>query len=221
MVPTYIGGYRQDYSVETALLKLCLDIINGMEHQEITCLIAMDFTTAFDTVHHNILLNVLSSYYNISNTALKWITSYLTDSQAYINVHNIDSDRHLMDFSLPQGSTIGPVLFNLYTSTLQSHVRLNNSNAPLIGYADDHSTYKQFLASNRQVELDSIRMLEDTLQHVQQWMNLNHLKLNIDKTEFIYFGHYKKLKKCTAQEINVCKDIENRKKSMLPRAHNG
>ena len=57
-------------------------------------------------------------------------------------------------------------------------------------------------------------MLEDTLQRAQQWMNLNHLKLNTDKTEFIYFGHYKHLKKCTGQEINVCEDIVNRKESI-------
>ena len=107
------------------------------------------------------------------------------------------------------------LFFSTYTPVLlESHLRLNNSNTPLIGYADDHSTYKHFLADNRQAELDSIRMLEDTLQHVQQWMNLNHLKLNTDKTEFIYFGHYKQLKKCTVQEINVCEDTVNRKESI-------
>ena len=119
LVPTYISGYRQDYSIETALLKLCLDILNGMDYQEITCLIAMDLSAAFDIVHHNILLKVLNSYDNISNTALKWITSYLSDRQAYINVNNIDSDRHLMDFSVPKAlsldlfiSTYMPVLWN-------------------------------------------------------------------------------------------------------------
>ena len=89
LVPTYISGYRQGYNMETALLKLCLDILNGMEHQKITCLIVMDLSDAFDMVHHNILLNVLSIYYNISNAALKWIKSYLSDRQAYINVHNL------------------------------------------------------------------------------------------------------------------------------------
>ena len=88
LVPTYIRGYRQDYSMETALLKFCSDILNGMEHQEITCLIAMDLSAAFDTVNHNILLNILSSYYNISNTALQWIISYLSDRQTYMNIHN-------------------------------------------------------------------------------------------------------------------------------------
>ena len=70
------------------------------------------------------------------------------------------------------------------------------------------------MANNRQAELDSIRMLEDTLQHVQQWMNLNCLKLNTDKTEFIYFGHYKQLKSAQGQEINICEDIVNRKESI-------
>ena len=74
--------------------------------------------------------------------------------------------------------------------------------------------HTNILADNRQAELDSIRTPEDTLQHVQQWMNLNHLKLNTDKTEFIYFGHYKQLKKCTVQEINVCENIVNRKESI-------
>ena len=76
-----------------------------------------------------------------------------------------------MDLSVPPGSILGPVLFNLYANTLESHLRLNNCNTQLIGDVDDHSTYKQFLANNRQVELDSIRILEDTLQHIQQCMN--------------------------------------------------
>ena len=45
-------------------------------------------------------------------------------------------------------------------------------------------------------------------------MNLNCLKLNTDKTELIYFGHYKQLKKCTVQEINVCEYMVNRKESI-------
>ena len=57
-------------------------------------------------------------------------------------------------------------------------------------------------------------MLEDTLQHIQQWMNLYCLNLNTDKTEFIYFGHYKQLEKCTVPEINICEDIVNRKESI-------
>ena len=54
LVPTHISRNRQDYRIETALLKLCSDILHGMDHQEITCLIAMDLSAAFEIVHHNI-----------------------------------------------------------------------------------------------------------------------------------------------------------------------
>ena len=121
LVPTYINGYIQDYSTETALLKLCSDILNGMEHKEITCLMAMDISAAFDTVHHNILLNVLSSYYYISNTALKWITSYLSDRQVYVNVHNLNSDRHLIDFLVPQALSLD-LFFSTYMPVLWNHI---------------------------------------------------------------------------------------------------
>ena len=184
---------------------------NGTSRNHLS--IAMDLSATFDMVHHNILLSALNSYYNIFNIALKWITSYLSDRQTYLNVYNLDSDRHIMDFSVPQGSILGPVLFNVYASTLESHLRLNNSNTPVIGYADDHSTYKQFLVNNRQAELDSIGMLEDTLQHVQQWMNLKCLKLNTNKTTHLFWS-LQAVKKCTVQEINVCEDIVNRKESM-------
>ena len=222
LVPTYISGYRQDYSIETTLPKLCLDILNGMEHQEITCLIAMDVSAAFGTVHHNILLNVLSSHYNISNTALKWITSYLSDRQTYISVHNLDSDGHIMDFSVPQGSILGPVLFNLYASTLESHLRLNNSNTPVISYADDHSTYKQFLAHNRQAEL---RQHKNARRHITTCTTVDESKLFKIKhrqNRIHLFWSLQAVKKVHSTKINVCEDIVNRKKiNMLPKAENG
>ena len=56
---SYQSAYRANYSCETSILKLCNDILRAMERQEITALVALDLSTAFDAVNHSVLLNVL------------------------------------------------------------------------------------------------------------------------------------------------------------------
>ena len=72
------SAYRRFHSTETALLEVKTDIIKAMDNQGITCLILLDLSAAFDTNDHTILLNRLETTFGISDTALKWIASYLT-----------------------------------------------------------------------------------------------------------------------------------------------
>ena len=59
MIPDYQSSYHANYSCETALLKIMDDILWAMERQDMTALIAIDLSVAFDTVNHNILVEVL------------------------------------------------------------------------------------------------------------------------------------------------------------------
>ena len=70
LLPDYQSAYRKNYSCETALVKFQNDILWSMENKNITATIAIDLSAAFDTVHHDILLDVLNKRFGVSNKAL-------------------------------------------------------------------------------------------------------------------------------------------------------
>ena len=72
LLPDYQSAYITNFSRETALVKLRNDILWSMEQQRTTAIIAIDLSVAFDTVDHDILLDVLHNQFGISETALAW-----------------------------------------------------------------------------------------------------------------------------------------------------
>ena len=80
------SAYRTNFSCETALVKLHNDILWSMEQQRITAIIAIDLSAAFDTVDHDILLDVLHNQFGIWETALAWYDSYLRPRSLKVNV---------------------------------------------------------------------------------------------------------------------------------------
>ena len=69
------------------LVKLVDSILNGMENQLITSVMACDLSAAFDTVNHQVLLRTFEDYYGISGMALQWIESYLSDRSCIVDVN--------------------------------------------------------------------------------------------------------------------------------------
>ena len=76
-MPDYQSAYCSGYSCETALLKLPNDVLWNMEHKMITPLVAIDLSATFDTVDHDIFLNVLHDKFSLEGTAAQWFESYL------------------------------------------------------------------------------------------------------------------------------------------------
>ena len=104
-------------------MKLVNDILWGMEHQEISSMIACAISAAvFDAVDHLLLLDILSNKFGVGGTTLNWFDSYLCPRSLQVKIGKEFSSERDLPFSVPQGSFAGVQLFNLYCSTLQEVV---------------------------------------------------------------------------------------------------
>ena len=84
-------------------------------------MLLLDLSAAFDTIGHDILLSRLDSSVGIRSTALSWFRFYLSERRQFVTVQDHKSPTTSLDFGVPQGSVLGPVLFILDT-TLLSHL---------------------------------------------------------------------------------------------------
>ena len=91
-----------------------------MNRSEVTLAVFADFSKTFDTVDYKTLLKHLNNL-GFSHSFLHLISDYLTDRQQYVQVDDKFSDRLKVQFGVPQGSILGPILFNLYVTTIQSN----------------------------------------------------------------------------------------------------
>ena len=117
------SAYRQNFSTETALLKVKTDILKAIDKKEVMCLIMLDLSAAFDTVNHHLLLNRLKYRFGMCNKVLAWLESYLTNRTQKVVIQNGDGQKvqsasKPLTQGIPQGSILGPILFNLFVAPL-------------------------------------------------------------------------------------------------------
>ena len=91
------------------------DILSSLDKGYVTALILLDLSAAFDTVDHKILLLRLSGHLGIKDTALEWCSSNLSHRPQRVCIGEATSDPVILDYSVPQGSVLGPQLFSIYT----------------------------------------------------------------------------------------------------------
>ena len=91
-----------------------------MERKEATAVAVIDLSAAFDMVDHNILIDLLHETFRIGDKALRWFQSYLENRYCKVKIGKNYSERKSLNFSVPQGSCVGPVLyFIIYCINLQ------------------------------------------------------------------------------------------------------
>ena len=165
-----------------------------MERQEVTAVTILDLSAAFDTVDHDLLLEVLNKRFGIEGKALIWYEHYLKPRKFKIPINNTYSEEQTINYSVPQGSIQGAFLFNAYASTISEVIP---PSLELNGYADDYSIRKLFKPGNinSNTESDTITTIEECMLKVLDWMDAVPLTLNESKTEFIYFGSRQQLQK--------------------------
>ena len=177
-------GYKKFHSTETLLLKLVNDILIGLDSRSGVVLLLLDLSAAFDTVDHNKLINILATQLRIQGTALKWFKSYLCGRTQKVLIGEAFSEPLELSFGIPQGSVLGPVLFNIYVTSLADV--FSEAGFQTMSYADDNSGYQAFsLSSAHNILNESVPEL---LSRLSVWMKKYFLKLNEGKTKIIVFG---------------------------------
>ena len=176
-------GYKKNHSPETLLLRLVNDILLGMDCNFATLILLIDLSAAFDTVDIELLLNILHFEFGVCGVALRWFRSFLTGRNQRVLIENTLSETLNVDFGVPQGSVLGPVLFNIYIQSLFKLIE--KCGFCTSGYADDNNAYQSF-SLNFQFGLIT-QKLPYLMSEITKWMNCHFLKINPDKTEIILF----------------------------------
>ena len=199
------SAYRSSHSTTTALLSVSDDIFKALDNSEIALLTLLDYSKAFDTANHKLILAKLK-HFGFHEDALSWVTSYLSNRKQMVRTDS-DSAWATIQNGVPQGSILGPLLFTVLVSDVSENITTGSHHT----YADDLQlllTFKPEAAAN------AFETTNTVLNNIANYSSNNFLKLNTDKTKYIAIGSQRNLKNLSQQELPDLKlngDILERK----------
>ena len=170
------SAYKPNHGCNTALLKIMDDALDNIDDSLVTILTLLDFSKAFDTVNHRLLLEKLSIL-GFSQKALDWVTSYLSNRYQKVVLNNDSSPWVMIKNGVPQGSILGPLLFNILVSDMRQFIKFNSGH----GYADD----VQFEISSKVENINNaIHLVNQDLESVSSYCRNSALTINEKKMLF-------------------------------------
>lgn len=178
----YQHAFIKGRSTTTNLLTFTNFCYDCFEKKSQVDSIYLDLSKAFDKVSHKILIAKLEKM-GFHSLILKWIESYLMNRLYMVSIDGVNSKCYIAKSGVPQGSILGPLLFNLFINDISSSL----SNSCCLLYADDLKLYK--CVNNL---LDAIQLQCD-LNAIVEWCGKNCLQINIKKCFYVCFGRIRSM----------------------------
>ena len=170
------SGFRKHCGTTTALVKIVDDLKLSMTAKQFSVLVLLDFSKAFDTIDHALLLSKLEKRFGFENCAVQLVESYLSDRSQYVEFDNLKSETVSLRCGVPQGSILGPLLFSLFINDLPSVL----TDVHYHMYADDFQIYASSTVQNQTA---LINLINGNISSVVAWSKENGLQLNAKKTQ--------------------------------------
>ena len=171
-------GFRAMRGTNDAIVDIFESVFSSFEQSEYAVAVLLDVSKAFDTVCHEILLSKLE-HLGIRSKCLSWFCSYLTNRKQFVELMGERSDTVEMDFGVPQGSVLGPLLFIIYINDMC----FSSEVLKFVHYADDSTVF----AAHYNVD-ELFNILDRELEFVDRWLSANRLSINIGKTVYLPFS---------------------------------
>ena len=191
-------GFRSHHSTATGTLQMYDMWMESLEKKELTGLVLVDMSAAFDCVDTSLLLKKLE-YYGFSRHAKQWIWSYLTDRTQVVSIEGALSSSLRIQVGVPQGSILGPLIYIIFTNELPEvghdagcwelrEINRTTEWSPrvnlecrdcghTVSYADDSSCS---VTSKNPIELS--QKMENKYTSISNYLSANLLKVNDAKT---------------------------------------
>ena len=187
-------AYRKNMSTTTTLMEILDELYQGAEDKEISSMMTVDQSSAFDCVSHEQLIQKLRLY-RVGDEAIDWLKDYLSYRTQYVIIGSGKSTMKAVSRGVPQGSVIGPLLYAVFTNELTETIKkpecqniAHQHRDKLFGrqckdcgkmfiYADD-STY---VVSSKKRETNQLH-LRRSLDEIKMFLGDNQLVINQPKT---------------------------------------
>ena len=193
IISKYISAYRKGHSCQNVLLKLTEEWRTNLDQNNVTGALLIDLSKAFDCLPHDLLIAKLAAY-GFEKHTINLLFSYLTKRKQGVKIKDNTSDFLEILSGVPQGSILGPILFNIF---LNDMIYFTNSTNPN-NYADDNT-----LSASESSISDLIKTLEKGGGEAIDWLTQNKMIANPDKFKAII------LKKNRSDTSGISLKIDN------------
>ena len=184
-------GFWEKYSTQHALIKLIEACRKCLDGKGIMGIVLMDLSKAYDCLPHDLLIAKLAAY-GFGTGSLGLLHSYLSNRKQRVKIGSTFSDWHYISSGVPQGSILGPLLFNIYINDLLLCIEKSG----ICNFADDNTLY----ASGENIG-DVATCLEVDIENVLKWFDSNRMVANPEKFQVMFLG--------LPKTANICNEIDD------------